>query len=168
MSFIMPVTVCVILVIGLIRKGPVMDWFSEGAVKGFRSLFSIAPFLLGMFVAIGVFRASGAMDALTALVSPLFRSIRVPPELSSFIILRPISGSGAMALLSDLYTAHGPDSEIGRIASLMMGSTETIVYTLCVYMGAAGLKKGGYALPASLIAVAVGVAGAIFAVRCGL
>ncbi|HOV70108.1 MAG TPA: nucleoside recognition domain-containing protein, partial [Clostridia bacterium] len=151
-SYIMPVVVAVIIIVGMIKKGPVFDWFVEGAMDGFRSLFSIAPFLLGMFVAIGAFRASGAMEWLSRLLAPVFKLFNIPGELSTFILIRPLSGNGALAVLADIFTRHGPDSDIGRMASLMMGSTETIFYTLCVYMGAAGLKKGSYAIPAALMA----------------
>lgn len=165
---LLPLLVCALLAAGAIKKGPVLEWFGDGALSGFRSLFSIAPFLVGMFVAVGVFRASGAMEWLSSLCAPVLNWLGVPEELTAFILLRPISGSGALAMLSDIFSSSGPDSEAGRMASLMMGSTETIFYTLCVYMGAAGLKKSGYALPAALLAAMAGVAAAVFAVRVGL
>jgi spore maturation protein B len=118
-----------------------------------------------MLVAIGVFRASGAMDLLTNILSPLTSKIGMPGELVPMAIMRPLSGGGAQGLMTDLVTNHGPESLIGRMAAVMMGSTETTFYVLAVYFGSVAVKKQRHALPVGLLADAAGLITAVIVTR---
>lgn len=146
---------------GLFKKVKVYETFTEGAKEGFTTAVTIIPFLVGMLVAIGVFRASGAMDIITNLVSPITSKIGMPGEVVPMALMRPLSGGGAAGIMNDLFTTYGPDSLIGRMASIMNGSTETTFYILAVYFGAVGIKKTRHALPVGLIADFVGIMTAV-------
>ncbi|MEK4564802.1 spore maturation protein [Alkalihalobacillus sp. FSL R5-0424] len=150
-----------ILVYGTIKKVPTYETFVEGAKEGFGMSISIIPYLVGMMVAISVFRASGALDFIMNAMSPLFHLIGVPGEIVPLALLRPVSGTGALALMSDLIATHGPDSFIGRLAATMQGSTDTTFYILTVYFGAVGVKKMGDALKVGLLADLVGIVASI-------
>lgn len=114
---------------------------TRGAEDGLTVLLHIIPALVGLLTAVSMFRASGAMDLLTSLCAPLLERLGIPPETAPLMLIRPVSGSGALAVASDLMAAHGPDSYIGRVAAVMMGSTETTFYTIAVYFGAAGIVR---------------------------
>ena len=115
--------------------------------------------------AVGMFRASGAMEALSGLCAPVLELLGVPPETAPLMLVRPISGSGALAVAGDLIAANGPDSYVGRVAAVMLGSTETTFYTIAVYFGAAGIRKTRHTIPAALTADCVGFAASALAVR---
>ena len=138
------------------RKVPVYESFVEGAKDGFQTAVSIIPSLVGMMVAISVFRSSGAMDLLIGLIRPLVDRIGIPSEVLPLAILRPITGAGSLAFTTDLIREFGPDSLIGRIASTIQGSTDTTLYVLTVYFGAVGIRKAGYALKVGLFSDVVG------------
>jgi spore maturation protein B len=125
----------------------------------------IIPYLVAMLVAIGIFRASGAMDVFVAILSPVTNLIGMPGEVLPMAFLRPLSGSGAMGLMTELMKTHGPDSFIGVLASTMFGSTETTFYVIAVYFGAVNIKNTRHALPAGLLADLAGMLGAVFIVR---
>ncbi|MFP4974738.1 spore maturation protein [Paenibacillus sp. CN-4] len=144
------------------RKVPVYESFVEGAKEGFGTAVSIIPPLVGMMVAISVFRASGALDFLVNLAAPLMRSLGAPPEVLPLGLLRPLTGTGSLAYTTELIRVHGPDSLIGMIASTIQGSTDTTLYVLTVYFGAVGIRNGRYALKVGLFSDAVGFAAAIF------
>ncbi len=146
---------------GLVKKVKVYEVFTEGAKDGFKTAVTIIPFLVGMLVAIGVFRASGAMDIITNLFSGITSKIGMPGEVLPMALMKPLSGGGASGVMNDLFTTYGPDSLIGRMASVMNGSTETTFYVLAVYFGAVGIKKTRHALPAGLIADLVGIITAV-------
>ncbi len=146
---------------GLVKKVKVYEVFTEGAKDGFKTAVTIIPFLVGMLVAIGVFRASGAMDLITNLFSGLTSKIGMPGEVLPMALMKPLSGGGASGIMNDLFTTYGPDSIIGKMASVMNGSTETTFYVLAVYFGAVGIKKTRHALPAGLIADVVGIITAV-------
>jgi spore maturation protein B len=146
-----PVLLVGIPLIGMIRKVKVYDVFIEGAKEGFGVAVRIIPFLVGILVAIGMFRGSGAMDMLTGALRPLFASTGFPPELFPLTVLRTLSGSGSLALTTDLVKRYGADSLIGRMAGTMYGSSETLFYVLAVYFGAVGVKKTRHAIPAGLV-----------------
>lgn len=143
------------------KKVPVYESFVEGAKDGFQTAIDIIPHLVGMMVAIAIFRASGAMDALVDVLRPLFGKMGVPPEVMPLSVLRPITGAGSLAFVTDLIREYGPDSLIGRMASTIQGSTDTTMYVLTVYFGAAGVRKIGYALKVGLLADMVGFVAAI-------
>jgi len=146
-----PVLLVGIPLIGLIRGVKVYDVFIEGAKEGFQVAIRIIPFLVGILVAIGMFRASGAMDLLTNALRPLLSRTIFPPELFPLAILRTLSGSGSLALTTDVIKRYGPDSMLSRMAATLYGSSETLFYVLAVYFGAIGVKKTRHAIPAALV-----------------
>jgi spore maturation protein B len=144
------------------RKMPVYETFVEGAKDGFGTAINIIPHLVGMLVAITMFRASGAMELMLSGVRPLFDWIGIPSEVVPLGILRPLTGAGSLAFTSDLIQTYGPDSMIGRIASTIQGSTDTTLYVLTVYFGAIGIRRTKYALKVGLFSDLVGFLAAIF------
>jgi len=146
-----PVLLDAIPLVGLIRKVKVYDVFIEGAKEGFDVAVKIIPFLVGILVAIGMFRGSGAMDLLMAALRPLVTATGFPAELVPLAILRSLTGSGSLAFTTDLIKTYGPDSEIGRMAATLYGSSETTFYVLAVYFGAVGVRRTRHAVPAALI-----------------
>ncbi|WP_413380379.1 spore maturation protein [Alkalihalobacillus sp. 1P02AB] len=162
--WIIPALIGFILLYGTLKKVPTYETFVEGAKDGFGLAISIIPFLVGMLVAISVFRASGAMDFIVDLLKPLLSFIGVPAEVVPLAMIRPISGTGALGMTTDLIATYGPDSFIGRLAATMQGSTDTTLYILTVYFGAVGIKKMGDALKVGLLADIVGLIAAIVVV----
>jgi spore maturation protein B len=146
-----PVMIVGIALAGIIRKVKVFDTFVEGAKEGFGVAINIIPFLVGLLVAIGMFRASGAMDLLTAGLKPIMAATGFPAELFPLAILRTLTGSGSLAFTTDLIKTHGPDSMLGRTAAVMYGSSETTFYVLAVYFGAIAVRRTRHAVPAALI-----------------
>ncbi|MCA1039751.1 spore maturation protein [Bacillus infantis] len=156
-----PVLIGFILLYGTYKKVPTYESFVDGGKEGIKIAVSIIPFLVGMLVAITVFRASGALEFMMGFIRPAMEAIGVPPEIAPLAIIRPISGTAALGMTSDLIAAHGPDSFIGRLASTLQGSTDTTFYVLTVYFGAVGIKKMGDALKVGLLADLVGFIAAI-------
>lgn len=156
-DYAIPITFLVVLCIGLYRDVKVFDIFIEGAKEGIATMLRIIPSLVGLFTAVGVFRASGAMELIVYIAKPITSLFNIPPEVLPLILLRPISGSASLALVSDIINVYGPDSFIGRLVSTIMGSTETIFYTLTIYCGSVGIKNIRYTLAAALIADIAGV-----------
>lgn len=146
-----PAILVFIPLVGMIRKVKVYDVFIEGAKEGFQVAVRIIPFLVGILVAIGMFRGSGAMDLLTNALRPAMATIHFPPEIFPLAVLRPLSGSGSLALATDIIKRYGPDSMIGRIAATMYGSSETLFYVLAVYFGAIGVKRTRHAIPSAIV-----------------
>jgi spore maturation protein B len=146
-----PVLLVLIPFVGLIRKVRVYDVFIEGAKEGFDVGVKIIPFLVGILVAIGMFRGSGAMELLTRALQPVATATGFPAELIPLTILRSLTGSGSLAFTTDLIKTHGPDSLIARMAATMYGSTETTFYVLAVYFGAVGVRRTRHAVPAALV-----------------
>jgi spore maturation protein B len=152
-----PSLVLFIVLYGAIKKVKVYELFVEGAKEGFNVGVRIIPFLVAMLVAIGVFRASGAMDFLATILSPLTNLIGMPAEALPVAIMRPLSGSGTLGLISEVMKTHGPDSLIGRMVSVIMGSGETTFYVLAVYFGSVSISKTRHAVPAGIVADIVGI-----------
>jgi spore maturation protein B len=146
-----PVMLVGIPLAGILRGVKVYDVFVEGAKEGFDVAVKIIPFLVGILVAIGMFRGSGAMDLLTAALRPLMAATGFPAELMPLAILRTLTGSGSLAFTTDLIKTYGPDSLMGRMAATMYGSSETTFYVLAVYFGAVSIKRTRHAVPAALI-----------------
>lgn len=159
--YAIPFIIVSIVLFGAFKKVNVYETFTDGAKDGFKTAVTIIPFLVGMLVAIGVFRASGALDLITNALSPITSKIGMPGEVLPMALIRHLSGGGASGVMNDLFTTYGPDSLIGRMASVMNGSTETTFYVLAVYFGAVGIKKTRHALPAGLIADVVGIITAV-------
>lgn len=155
-SWAIPVIIVFIPLYAAYRKVPVYESFVDGAKDGFDTAIRIIPHLVGMMVAISVFRASGAMDLFIGWLKPICLKIGIPSEVLPLALLRPITGAGSLAFTTDLISQFGPDSLIGRIASTIQGSTDTTLYVLTVYFGAIGIRKAGYALKVGLISDAVG------------
>lgn len=140
----------------------VFDTFVEGAQEGFSMSIRLIPFLVGMMVAIGLFRDSGAMELLGNALTPLLKLMGIPVEILPLAIMRPVSGSSALAITTEIMKVNGPDSLLGRMAATMQGSTDTTLFVLAVYFGAVGIKKTRHALTVGLFADAVGILVAIF------
>ncbi|TCT25622.1 spore maturation protein B [Melghiribacillus thermohalophilus] len=156
-TWIIPFIILFVLLFGTWKKVPTYETFVEGGKEGVKMAFSLLPFLLGMMVSISIFRASGAMDAFVALLSPFLQILGIPGEIVPLALTRPISGTAALAVTTDLIKEFGPDSFIGRLASTMQGSTDTTLYILTVYFGAVGIKKMGDALKVGLMADLIGI-----------
>lgn len=153
----MPFMIFIIVIYGLIEKNKIFDTFLEGAKDGIEIVFNIFPTLIGLFVAIGALRSSGIIDAIVNFLNPVLKIIQFPSEVMPLAILRPISGSGSMAIATDIMKNFGVDSNIGLIASVIMGSTETTLYTIAVYTSSVGIKKTRLIIIPALIADIVGM-----------
>ena len=160
-----PLMISGIIIFGLMRKVSVYDSFLEGASDGLKCTFNIAPPLIGLVVAISMLRASGFIDILSHILAPLLNAISMPAEVLPLALLRPVSGSGSIAILTDIFKNSGADSYAGKIASVMMGSTETTFYTIAVYFGAIKIKNSKYTLKSALIGDLTGIMLSVFAVR---
>ena len=151
-DYIVPLLLLTASLLALRRKENTYDLLLSGAADGLKLLLSITPALIFLLTAVSMLRASGAVELLSSLLSPVFGFFGIPPETAILILVRPLSGSAALAVGADLMAQHGPDSMIGRTVAVMLGSTETTFYTISVYFGAAGIKKTRYTIPAALIA----------------
>lgn len=164
-SLILPMLLAMCALWGMGRKVDVYTALTHGAQEGLRVLLGIVPALVGLLTAVSMFRASGAAELFSTLCAPVLQLLGIPPETAPLILVRPVSGSGALGIGTELMTAYGPDSLIGRVAAVMLGSTETTFYTIAVYFGAAGIRRTRHAVPAALIADAVGFIASAWAVR---
>lgn len=153
----MPFMIFIIVIYGLIERNKVFDTFLDGAKEGLEIVFNIFPTLIGIFLAIGAVRSSGIIDALVNFLNPVLKIIEFPSEVMPLAILRPISGSGSMAIATDIMKNFGVDSNIGLIASVIMGSTETTLYTIAIYTSSVGIKKTRNIIIPALIADIVGM-----------
>jgi spore maturation protein SpmA len=160
-NWLIPVLLSFLLLFGYLRGVKVYEAMTEGAKEGFATVIRIIPFMVAIFVAIGMFRASGAMDLLIRLFSPLTDLIHMPAEALSMAFMRPLSGSGAFGIMSEI-VSKDPDSFLSFLVSTMQGSTETTFYVLAVYFGSIGVKRTRHALPAALCADAAGILAAVF------
>lgn len=160
-----PLIIFTFVLMGLIKKVKVYETFIEGAKDGFNVALKIIPYLVAMLVAIGIFRASGGMDILVWSLSPITNLVGMPAEALPMALMRPLSGSGSIAIMTEIIKTHGPDSLLGLMVSTFFGSTETTFYVLAVYFGSVSIKRTRHALPAGLIADVVGLLAAVFIVR---
>ncbi|MBO4913575.1 MAG: spore maturation protein [Oscillospiraceae bacterium] len=164
-EWIVPALLCFAGTYGLYRRVDVYAALTKGAEEGLGVLLRILPSLVGLMTAVYMFRASGAMDALAQLLSPLLSAAGIPSETAPLLLVRPISGSGALAVGTEIMERSGVDSYAGRVAAVMLGSSETTFYTVAVYYGAAGITKTRYTIPAALVADLVMFFLSAFAVR---
>ncbi|USK32384.1 spore maturation protein [Bacillus sp. F19] len=162
--WMIPLIIGFILLYGTYKKVPTYETFVEGGKEGIDIAFSIIPYLVGMLVAITIFRASGALEFFIGMMKPALDAIGVPSEIVPLAFIRPISGTAALGMTTDLIAAYGPDSFIGRLAAVMQGSTDTTLYILTVYFGAVGVKKMGDALKVGLLADLMGIIASIIIV----
>ena len=164
-DYLVPILLLGISLVALKRQEDAYDLLLSGAAEGLKMLLSIVPALVILMPAVSMLRASGAMELLSRLLSPVFSFFGIPPETAILVLIRPISGSAALAVGSELMAIHGVDSQIGRTVAVMLGSTETTFYAISVYFGAAGIRKTRYTVPAALFADFVGFLMASWSVK---
>ena len=150
--YVLPIIIFIIIMSGILKKIKIFDVFLSGASEGIQSAVSLAPSLIGLTVAVSMLTSSGALDIFVNFISPFCELVHIPPEVIPLGIIRPISGSGSIAILDNILETHGPDSFIGKLASIMSGSTETTFYTLTVYFGAVNIKNTRHTLVCALTA----------------
>ena len=151
-DYLVPLLLLLASLLTLRKKENTYDLLLRGSAEGLRLLFTITPALVILLTAVHMLRASGAVELLSVFLSPFFQLLGIPPETAILILIRPFSGSAALAVGTQLMAQYGPDSLIGRTTAIMLGSTETTFYTISVYFGAVGIRKTRYAIPAALIA----------------
>lgn len=161
----MPLMIIIIVLYGVVERKKVFDIFLEGAKEGISVVFNIFPTLVGLFVAIGALRSSGIIDLIVNFLTPVLNVVNFPTEILPLAIIRPISGSSSIAVATDIMNTFGVDTNIGLIASVIMGSTETTIYTIAVYTSSVGIKKTRFVLWASLIADFVGIVTSVVVCR---
>ena len=164
-EYIVPLILAATAIAALRKRENAYDVLTNGAREGFQMLLTIGPSLVVLLSAVGMLRESGALEVLSRLLSPALEFLSIPPETVLLLLVRPISGSAALAIGAELIAVHGPDSLIGRTAAVMLGSTETTFYTISVYFGSWGITRTRYAVPAALIADFVGFLAASWTVR---
>ena len=164
-TWAIPLLLAGIPAFALARRVKVYPAFVDGARQGFETAVRIMPPLVAILVALGMLRASGAMDAAARALAPLTAALGIPASVVPLLVVRPLSGGAALGVVGDVLRSEGPDSYAGRLASVMAGSTETTFYVLAVYMGAAGVSRYRHALPAALVADLAGFAAAVVVVR---
>lgn len=164
-DYIVPLILLLSSALALRKRENAYDLLLSGAADGLKLLLSIVPALILLLTAVTMLRASGAMELISTFLAPVFRVFGIPPETAMLVLIRPISGSAALAVGADLMAAYGVDSQIGRTAAVMLGSTETTFYTISVYFGAAGIQKTRYTIPAALLADFTGFLMASLTVR---
>ncbi len=152
-----PMVILIIIFYGVKEKKKVFDIFLKGAKDGIEMVIKMFPTLLGLFIAVGALRSSGVIELITNIISPIISILKIPAEIMPLAMLRPISGSASMAVATDILSKYGVDSSIGMIASTIMGSTETTLYTIAIYTSCVGIKKIRFVLVTALIADIVGM-----------
>ena len=163
--YILPFIILLIITIGIAKKVPVYEEFVEGAKDGFKVSISIIPYLVAIIVGISMFKASGAIDLITAVFGNILDKLSVPVELLPIMITRSLSGAATLGLFSDIAHNFGPDSFVTKAAAIMVGSSETTFYVLSVYFGSVGIKKFRYALLTGILADIIGIVLAILVAR---
>jgi len=164
-AWAIPLLLAGIPVYALAHKVKVYPVFLEGAREGFQVAVRIIPALVAILVALGMLRASGALDAVAGLLEPVTGALGIPGSVLPMVLIRPLSGGGALGVVGDVLRSEGPDSYAGRLVSVMAGSTETTFYVLAVYMGSVGITRYRQALPAALLADLAGFAASVLVVR---
>ena len=164
-DYIVPILLLLICALALRKGENAYDLLLSGGAEGLRLLFTIVPALVMLLTAVAMLRASGATELLGRLCAPIFSFFGIPPETALLVLIRPISGSAALAVGAELMAQYGVDSQIGQTVAVMLGSTETTFYTISVYFGAAGIKKTRYTIPAALAADFAGFLAASWTVR---
>ena len=164
-QLLVPLTLAGVAIYAAFHRVDVYSALCVGAASGLETLVRILPALVGLMTAVYMLRSSGALELLSAALGPLLERAGLSPELLPLMLVRPVSGSAALGVGSELIACYGPDSTLGRTAAVMLGSTETTFYTIAVYFGAAGISRTRYAVPAALCADFVGFWAAAWAVR---
>ena len=161
---IIPIIVIIIITYGMIKGKKVYEWFIEGAKDGLKVCLNIFPYLLAMIIAVNIFREAKLLDLLNNIISPISNIIGLPKEIIPLVLVKPLSGSGAIGILTDILKNYGADSYIGLIASVIMGTTETIFYTITIYFGAIQIKKIRHTLWSAVLADLTAIIVSIFLV----
>lgn len=164
-DYFIPTIILVITGFALLKKNDIFDAFLEGAKEGISTSLDILPSLICLMTCIGMFKSVGGFGILASFVQPLTDFFGFPSECAPLIFIRPMSGSGALSVYNNIVSQYGADSFIGRVASVMMGSTETTFYTVAVYFGAVKIKNSRYAIPAALVGDMTGWIASVIAVR---
>ena len=164
-DYMIPGLIFYLVGFGLLMKKDIYDEFVKGAKEGFQITYGILPTLIGLMTAVGILRASGALEWIAVFLQPIFRVLRFPTELVPLIFVKTISSSAATSLLLDIFKAYGPDSYLGKLASVICASTETVFYTMSVYFMAAGVKKTRYTLIGALFSTLIGIIASVLLVR---
>ena len=164
-DYIIPLILLAASLLTLRKKENTYNLLLQGGAEGLKLLLTITPALVILLTAVHMLRASGVMELLSALLAPAFSLVGIPPETAMLVLIRPISGSAALAVGAQLMSQYGPDSPIGRTVAVMLGATETTFYTISVYFGAVGIQKTRYAVPAALFADFIGFFMASMTVR---
>lgn len=163
--WIIPIFLVVVIIHGYVNGVKIFTTFVEGGKEGVKIAIKLIPYIVGIFVAIGVFRESGALEILTELLRPVLKIFKIPGEVLPLFIVRPLSGPASLGITADLIERFGPDSFIARLAATIGGSTDTTFYILAIYFASVGIKKTRYALPVGLIADIVGFLAAVYICR---
>lgn len=164
-DYLIPLLLAGAALYALCRRVDVFSALTTGAGEGLSVVLRILPPLVALLTAVYMLRASGALELLTELLTPVLTFLGIPPETVGLLLIRPVSGSGALAVGSDIMQTYGPDSTIGRTAAVMLGSTETTFYTVAVYYGAAGIRRTRHTIPAALAADITGFLAAAWTVQ---
>lgn len=167
-DYLIPLLLLTVSLVALRKQENSYELLLSGAADGLKLVFTLIPTLILLLTAVTMLRSSGAVESISAFLAPAFRFLGIPPETAILVLIRPISGSAALAVGADLMAHYGVDSLIGQTAAVMLGSTETTFYTISVYFGAAGIKKTRYTVPAALIADFTGFFIAALTARCFL
>ena len=162
---VIPVFICAVLICAFIKRVDILKEFTIGAAEGLETAKKLIPTLVLFVTAIGMFRASGALDVLTSILSKPAAAIGIPKEVLPLVLLKPFSGSGSFAIIEDIFKNYGADSFIGRVASVIAGSTETTFYTIAVYFGAVNITKTRHTVPSAVAADLTGFILSAFFVR---
>ena len=164
-TILVPLILCFVALYAAGRRVDVWSALVQGAGSGLETLVRIVPALVGLLTAVYMLRASGALELLAQALAPVMDRLGLPSELLPLMLVRPVSGSAALGVGAELIASYGPDSELGRTAAVMLGSTETTFYTVAVYFGAVGIVRTRYAVPAALCADLTGFVASAWAVR---
>lgn len=162
----LPALLIGILTLGIVKKVPIYEEFTEGAKDGFKVAVNIIPYLVAIIVGISMLRASGAIEMLANILTPALTKFHIPADTLPLMIVRSLSGSAALGVFSDIANNLGPDSYATKLAAIMVGSSETTFYVLAVYFGAVGISKIKYALIVGLLADLIGIISAILVCHC--
>ncbi|HZJ77218.1 MAG TPA: nucleoside recognition domain-containing protein [Clostridia bacterium] len=163
--YVLPIVVAFIVLWGMVKGEKIFDCFLEGARDGMKTAVSLLPPLMGLITAVSMMKASGALDVIVWALSPIAKVLGIPEEVMPLTVISPISGSGSLTVFESIMQAYGPDSMAGRVAGVIMGSTETTFYAITVYFGSVGIKKSGYTIPCALSADLTGYICSAWAVR---
>ncbi|MDI3481475.1 MAG: spore maturation protein [Tepidanaerobacteraceae bacterium] len=164
-SWVIPLLIFVVFVYAHIKKVSIFETFVDGAREGLLMAVRLIPYLVGIYVAVGIFRESGAIDILVSLLSPILFLVKAPAEVLLLSIVRSLSGPAALGMMLEIFDTHGPDSFIGRLASTLIGSTDTTFYIIAVYFGSVGVRRTRYSIPVGLFADFVSFVASVYIVR---